>query len=160
MREYLDLREINGYSIQFTGFQPVGEERRGEEGGEEIGGAEREGKGGKGKKITCLVYIGLPTNPQFLGPQDADELARRIIECRGPSGENREYLYKLEEGLLGLSGESGDAHVSDLVRRCRAIEALEGERGGESGGEEDGSVRVGGGQHVEGSTEEVEEVEK
>jgi cation transport protein ChaC len=68
------------------------------------------------------VYIGLPSNPQFLGPQDPDALAKRILQSTGPSGENREYLFNLEEALLGLSEESEDAHVSDLVRRCRVIE--------------------------------------
>jgi hypothetical protein len=45
---------------------------------------------------------------------------------KGPSGENKEYLYNLEKALLGLSRESGDAHVSDLVGRCRALEREEG----------------------------------
>jgi cation transport protein ChaC len=68
------------------------------------------------------VYIGLPENPQFLGPQDPEALARKILESRGPSGENREYLFNLEKALLGLSEESGDKHISDLVARCRKIE--------------------------------------
>lgn len=70
-----------------------------------------------------MVYIGLPDNPQFLGPQDPQELAEHIIKSRGPSGENKEYLYQLEEALDGLSVESGDEHISDLARRCREIEA-------------------------------------
>jgi cation transport protein ChaC len=78
------------------------------------------------KPIRCLVYIGLPENPQFLGPQDPEALARRIVGSKGPSGENREYLYNLGEALRGLGRESGDRHVEDLVRRCRAIE--EGEK--------------------------------
>jgi len=101
VRSYLDIREINGYSIQFTPFQPAS-------------AAE--------KPLKCLVYIGLPENPQFLGPQDPGELAQKILESRGPSGENREYLFNLETALLGLSEESGDVHISDLVRRCREIE--------------------------------------
>lgn len=32
-------------------------------------------------------------------------------------------MFNLEEALLGLSGESGDWHVSDLVARCKRIEA-------------------------------------
>jgi cation transport regulator ChaC len=30
----------------------------------------------------CLVYIGLPENPQFLGPQDPEALARKIVESK------------------------------------------------------------------------------
>lgn len=73
--------------------------------------------------ISCLVYIGLPDNPQFLGPQDPQVLAEHIVKSRGPSGENREYLYQLEEALNELSPESGDEHISDLARRCREVEA-------------------------------------
>ncbi|KAF2626847.1 ChaC-like protein [Macroventuria anomochaeta] len=101
VREYLDIREINGYSIQFTPFHPASDS----------------------KPIRCLVYIGLPENPQFLGPQDPNALARKILQSRGPSGENREYLFNLEEALLGLSEESGDKHISDLVARCKKLEA-------------------------------------
>jgi hypothetical protein len=68
------------------------------------------------------VYIGLPTNPQFVGPQDPSALAEYILGSVGPSGENKEYLYMLEKSLLGLSPESEDNHVVDLARRCRILE--------------------------------------
>ena len=77
------------------------------------------------QQIKCLCYIGLPDNPQFLGPQDPQALAKHIMISRGPSGENKDYLYQLEEALNGLSKESGDEHISDLARRCREIEARE-----------------------------------
>ena len=73
---------------------------------------------------------------------------------KGPSGENREYLYNLDVALLGLSEDSGDAHVSDLVGRCRALEEEIGTGGGNEG-EKSGQVL-----HKVGSTEEQEEVEK
>lgn len=73
-------------------------------------------------QIRCLVYIGLPDNPQFLGPQDPQALAEKIMVSRGPSGENRDYLFQLHTALEDLSKESSDEHVSDLVRRCRDIE--------------------------------------
>ena len=80
--------------------------------------------------------------------QHPDALARKILESTGPSGENKEYLYNLETALLGLSKESEDAHVSDLVRRCREIEAHEGNSVHDKG------------LHKVDSTEEQEEVEK
>jgi cation transport regulator ChaC len=117
VREYLDIREINGYSIQFTPFHPAPSQSS-------------PPSSPTPKPIKCLVYIGLPENPQFLGPQDPDALARHILKSKGPSGENREYLFNLEEALLGLSEESGDRHISDLVARCKKIEA---ERAGVEG---------------------------
>ena len=107
------------------------------------------------------MYIGLPENPQFLGTQDPDALAAHILKSRGPSGENREYLFLLERGLLDLSKDSGDRHVSDLVRRCRELEGRE--QKSEEVENIDGNVegvRAGEPLHRVGSTEEQEEVEK
>ena len=76
-----------------------------------------------------MLYIGLPSNPQFLGRQSQDAVAAVIARSEGPSGQNREYLFMLEEALReiiggaggGVGGE-GDGHVADLVRRVRGLE--------------------------------------
>ncbi|KAH7123806.1 ChaC-like protein-domain-containing protein [Dendryphion nanum] len=191
VREYLDIREINGYSIQFTPFHPapfttsISSPPTASDAAanplEETGFLRgikahttifsRLDK--QNAPINCLVYIGLPENPQFLGPQDPETLAGHILDSRGPSGENREYLYLLERSLLELSKDSGDAHVSDLARRAREIEAgrkaareRERERVGDDEDEDEseeveGKVeKVGAPLHRIGSTEEQEEVEK
>ncbi|KAF1936737.1 ChaC-like protein [Clathrospora elynae] len=143
VREYLDLREINGYSIQFSPFHPAAAAAAtrssvtsavasSSDDGESGSSTSSGGKTSSASTSTsapepirrCLVYIGLPSNPQFLGPQEPEALAKKILESKGPSGENREYLYNLETALLGLSMESADKHVSDLVRRCRALEEV------------------------------------
>ncbi|KAL1794711.1 hypothetical protein ACET3X_006527 [Alternaria dauci] len=162
VREYLDIREINGYSIQFTPFHPAistaevtspphdsepDESERGMLAG--IRATNTVSVTEEAGSMKCLVYIGLPENPQFLGPQDPDALARKILESKGPSGENKEYLYNLEIALLGLSYNSGDAHVSDLVRRCKQLEE-------EARVEGNGSTE---GLYGEGSTGEPEEIE-
>ncbi|KAK0260648.1 hypothetical protein B0A54_14660 [Friedmanniomyces endolithicus] len=120
VKEYLDIREINGYSIQYTPFTKDQDMSATYQTVHTGTAAVDEGVPGR---ISCLVYIGLPDNPQFLGPQEPQALAEHIVKSRGPSGENREYLYQLEEALDGLSEGSGDEHVSDLARRCREIEA-------------------------------------
>ncbi|XP_014560079.1 hypothetical protein COCVIDRAFT_34843 [Bipolaris victoriae FI3] len=164
VRKYLDLREINGYSIQFTPFHPAvssataaPEEVPAEDSSlpsTAIKVTSTESLVPEPECIKCLVYIGLPENPQFLGAQDPDALARKILQSKGPSGENREYLYNLDVALLGLSEDSGDAHVSDLVGRCRALEEEMGIGDGNEG-EKSGEVL-----HKVGSTEEQEEVER
>ncbi|KAI1828536.1 ChaC-domain-containing protein [Xylaria intraflava] len=100
VKEYLDIREINGYTIHYTPFHPAD------------GSA----------PIRTLVYIGTPDNDQFVGPQDPQALAEHIHRSEGPSGLNRDYLLELEKALDELSPESGDAHVTDLSDRLRQIE--------------------------------------
>ena len=68
-----------------------------------------------------MVYIGLPSNPQFLGRQSVGDVAEVIATSVGPSGANDEYLFMLEESLDGLSEDSGDAHIKDLAVRVRAL---------------------------------------
>lgn len=97
----MDIREVNGYSIQYTPFKP----------------AER-----NKAAIECLVYIGLPDNPQFMGVQEPQQLAKHILQSKGPSGENKEYLFMLEKALNELGNESGDKHIEDLATRVREIE--------------------------------------
>ena len=129
MKEYLDIREINGYSIQHTPFNHKEDMSATFQSITPAREAEREAESANANvphPIKCLVYIGLPDNPQFLGPQDPQALAEKIVQSRGPSGENKEYLYQLEEALRGLSEESADEHVFDLARRCREIEARGG----------------------------------
>ncbi|KAK5702455.1 hypothetical protein LTR17_022288 [Elasticomyces elasticus] len=121
VKQYLDIREINGYSIQYTPFnKPKPQDMSATY---QTVHSASDAQGDVPAEIPrCLVYIGLPENPQFLGPQDPQKLAEHIMRSRGPSGENRDYLFQLEEALDGLSRESGDEHVTDLVRRCRVIE--------------------------------------
>ncbi|GLI76901.1 hypothetical protein PoHVEF18_005179 [Penicillium ochrochloron] len=115
VHDYLDEREIDGYSVRFTPFHPT------------TGPSDDpQENANHATPITCMVYIGQPTNPQFLreperrAPQD---VARVISAGYGQSGKNTEYLYLLEKALEGLGLGTADVHVTDLVKRVRAIEA-------------------------------------
>jgi cation transport regulator ChaC len=75
-----------------------------------------------------MVYIGQPSNPQFLrdpARREPQDVAEVISRGRGQSGKNTEYLYLLEKALEGLGLGSADMHVTDLVRRVKAIESTE-----------------------------------
>jgi glutathione-specific gamma-glutamylcyclotransferase len=100
VKEYLDIREINGYTIHYTPFYPS------------------DGS----PTIQTLVYIGTPDNDQFMGPQDPAAFAEHIYRSVGPSGPNKDYLLSLEIALDNLSPESGDGHVKDLANRVRKLE--------------------------------------
>jgi glutathione-specific gamma-glutamylcyclotransferase len=131
VKDYLDVREINGYSVQYTTFHAAGPHAR---------------------DIQCLVYIGMPDNPQFMGALERQDVAERINQSVGPSGENRDYLLHLEESLKGLSAESSDAHVSDLARRIRSMVPRQAGRSPDS--------RQGSGFDTAVSNEEQDEIEK
>lgn len=130
VKEYMNIREINGYSIQYAPFQKASGKKQDMSAhytdvhlaSSPNGAAASDIPSGT---IKCLVYIGLPDNPQFLGPQDPQALAEHIVKSRGPSGENKDYLFELETALNNLSPESGDEHITDLANRCRAVLARE-----------------------------------
>jgi cation transport protein ChaC len=148
MIEYLDIREAGGYSAQYTTFIVAG-------------AADKEDHGPTPDTFKCLVYIGLPENPHFLGPQEPQTLADHILKSKGPSGENREYLFMLEESLRGLDPQRDlaqiDLHVSDLVRRCRDVEARRGQAPNSSGRHSSGGENV---RDKTSGAEEQEEIEK
>ncbi|RAL66820.1 hypothetical protein DID88_007603 [Monilinia fructigena] len=106
VRTYLDIREINGYTIHYTPFYPS---------------SPSSDPSTPQPTIKTLVYIGTPDNAQFTGPQDPQELAEHIWKSEGPSGLNRDYLWSLDIALDELSPESGDEHVKDLADRVRKI---------------------------------------
>jgi cation transport protein ChaC len=108
VKEYLDIREINGYSIHYDTFVPASDAV------DAIGQVCQE--------VQALVYIGTPDNPQFVGPKTIEELAQVIVKNKGPSGENKEYLYKLNEALEELCRDSKDLHIRDLTQRVKQLE--------------------------------------
>jgi len=151
VKAYLDIREINGYSVEYAAFHTPSSLSSSSSTTIDLNTKLPQ------PLINCLVYIGLPDNPQFLGPQDPDELAAHIARSKGPSGPNSEYVYNLAAALEGLRREAGlegsedeDGHVGDLAARVRQEEEKL-KRAGEE--------KVGCERDVEGERETVEEVE-
>lgn len=69
-----------------------------------------------------MVYIASPDkklNPNYLGPASVEEIAKQIIHAEGPSGPNRDYLFRLEKALLNFGCE--DKHVVDIANEARRI---------------------------------------
>lgn len=113
VHDYLDEREIDGYTVHYTPFHPT------------TTASGTNSDSSAAGPITCMVYIGQPTNPQFLrdpARRDPQDVASVINAGRGLSGRNTEYLYLLEKALQGLGLGTADAHVTDLVGRVKRIE--------------------------------------
>lgn len=91
-----------------------------------------------------MVYIGLPSNPQFLGRESPEDVAGVIAASHGPSGANAEYLFMLEESLASLGGESWDCHIQDLATRAKLLFAKNANAkiGGDCRGDMEGEMRI------------------
>ncbi|CRG88227.1 Cation transport regulator-like protein [Talaromyces islandicus] len=130
VHDYLDVREIDGYSVHYTPFYPVspdGTTIHPTKGQSLVSESHPSGRSPDdvATPITCMVYIGQPTNPQFLrdpAERDPAAVAEVISVGQGQSGRNPEYLYLLEKALETLGLGCADGHVTELVRRVKAIE--------------------------------------
>jgi glutathione-specific gamma-glutamylcyclotransferase len=70
-----------------------------------------------GLQKSGVFYIGLKDSPAHLGPAPDDMIARQIFTSEGPSGTNREYLFKLC-AALHAHGEVDDhvMRIEELVK--------------------------------------------
>lgn len=87
VKTHLDYREINGYQVFSTTVYPIG--------------------------VEALIYVAMPDNVSFLGPDSLGKMAEHISRCKGKSGRNCDYLYGLRESLKIISGIE-DVHVEEL----------------------------------------------
>ncbi|OXV09533.1 hypothetical protein Egran_02705 [Elaphomyces granulatus] len=142
VHDYLDDREIDGYTVHYTRFYPISSNPVAPGANNFTNSAapksaiidrtKRDLSCSASSPITCMVYIGLPTNPRFLSDpteRDPASVAQVISISHGKSGKNMEYLYLLEKALEGLGFGSADGHVTELVRRVKAIEQGKTEAG-------------------------------
>ncbi|MBF2759186.1 MAG: gamma-glutamylcyclotransferase [Ectothiorhodospiraceae bacterium AqS1] len=85
----LDLREKNGYERQGVTLEFQNQER-----------------------CQAITFIASTGNPAWLGPAALGDIAADIRRAEGPSGTNREYLYRLSAALCELGIH--DPHISTL----------------------------------------------
>lgn len=72
--------------------------------------------------IGVLVFISTPNksiNKYYLGPAPLQEMARQIAKAAGPCGNNREYLFKLEQAMANIG--HADQGVIKLANEVRKI---------------------------------------
>ncbi len=70
-----------------------------------------------GDTVDGVTYIASPGNFAFLGPRDIDAMVAQIARSHGPSGSNRDYLFRLAAALADLGCQ--DSHVEALIERFR-----------------------------------------
>eukprot|EP00667_Euglena_gracilis_P020720 EG_transcript_22511 len=68
------------------------------------------------ERVPGLVYLGQVHNPHF-APRCLEDCADRIARAHGPSGSNREYLYRLHQYFLDAGIE--DKYLATLTHMVR-----------------------------------------
>ena len=70
-----------------------------------------------GRQVNALTYYADENNPHYLGPAAPNTMLEQIQTAQGPSGTNRDYVFKLAETLKSLGYE--DDHVFELESHLR-----------------------------------------
>ncbi|EIN13167.1 ChaC-like protein [Punctularia strigosozonata HHB-11173 SS5] len=116
VRDYLDYREKvawtsaqDGYTLEVLDVYGVGED-----GQEKVVAHDAE------------CYVGRKDNPSFIGSEPLEDLAQTIWRSVGPSGPNKEYLYRLAHAVRELAPHSHDSHLFALETRLRELDAEAG----------------------------------
>jgi cation transport protein ChaC len=68
---------------------------------------------GRPPSVRGLAYVALEGNPNYLGPAPLNDIASQVRRSRGPSGPNREYVFRLAQALREHQLE--DEHVFSLA---------------------------------------------
>lgn len=97
---YLNHREKGGYTTHTVTFYPINTALA---------------------TLSALVYIATETNPEFLGPAPLDSLAKQVVNSRGPSGCNVQYLLELAEAMRRIAPLVNDTHLFELERKVKEL---------------------------------------
>jgi len=76
-------------------------------------------EGDKTVEKAGLIYIADDANGAFLGEASEEVIAQHILQSKGPSGENSEYLLKLAQSLRELGAV--DEHVFSIEKYLLAF---------------------------------------
>tara|TARA_E500000331_G_C17249243_1_gene710391 strand:+ start:301 stop:831 length:531 start_codon:yes stop_codon:yes gene_type:complete len=72
-----------------------------------------------GESVNGITYFASGDNPNYLGHAETSDIAQQIFGASGPSGDNTEYVFRLEQ-TLGEIG-SPDDHVTDIANQLRQL---------------------------------------
>lgn len=104
VREYLDVREQNGYTLHTVSVHLYPSESQNVELSESLSHLERDSTTGR-QVLQTTVYIGTTdpsTNEAFVGPENIEDTAKVISTAVGPSGSNYLYLKMLHDSLAAM----------------------------------------------------------
>lgn len=76
------------------------------------------------KTVTAVTFMATPDSSQYLGPASIENLAATIVNSRGKSGHNLEYLFRLTDSLRAFAPEVRDHHLESLEDACHLLLSL------------------------------------
>lgn len=97
--EHLDYREKNGYERYSVPFYPLDSSKT-----EEC-------------VNSIVIYVATKENDSYAGHRnDLNDIANQIFEAHGPSGSNREYVFRLADAMRQLFPHHYDEHLFELEK--------------------------------------------
>lgn len=105
--EHLDFREKNGYERCLVQFHPLDSENADE------------------TIDNIVIYVATKDNDSYAGHRnDLNDIANQIFDAHGPSGPNREYLYRLADAMRQLFPNVNhyDEHLFELEKLVKERE--------------------------------------
>lgn len=115
VKEYLDVREQDGYSTHKVPFHFTSVENHEDLHVAEVLKNVPRDPNTNDRYIESVIYIGTTDNVSFVGPEPIEDTAAKIKVSRGPSGPNTEYLLKLNEAVKNIDQNSVDSYLQHLV---------------------------------------------
>ncbi|WWC69048.1 uncharacterized protein I206_102984 [Kwoniella pini CBS 10737] len=109
VKAYMEHREKNGYTCHFVPVYSTDTNSA-----EEIRVVD--------SILQAEIWIGKLDNPAFIGYEPKIDLAKIISERSGPSGLNKDYLYKLAESVRQLYPHVRDDYLFQLEAAVKALE--------------------------------------
>jgi cation transport regulator ChaC len=104
--EHLNFREKCGYSLYEIEFNPLDESIN------------------NGQALSCVCYFATEENPYFSSQTDLSLISYQIYKSRGPSGENKEYLFMLCNALRELANQCSKSDKTKLSHLLKYDEHL------------------------------------
>ena len=99
VKQALDEREKDGYTVIETNFY-FNDENIGEN--------------------ICFTYTAHTSNSFWAGEAPLEQMAEQIARAHGPSGSNREYLFRLADAIRAITSVN-DEHLFTLERLVKEI---------------------------------------
>lgn len=112
--EHLDFREKNGYERHLVRFYPLEQSSSSSPGDSSRDDVPME---------NIVIYVATKENDSYAGHKNnMNDIANQIFDATGPSGPNREYVFRLADAMRSLFPHHHDDHLFELEKLLKERE--------------------------------------